>query len=562
MSAINYNQSINLTDNDAVAHKWSDLDGRSAVVSVFNISRLPKERETFINNPISVWSCSTEVCQFINLLPTIWNYNNKTFISLMFYLRNIRKATLHCTKLQKGKGERMLSYYMAIWLLEHHEDVFILNCRILIEDLGYFKDCLNMARIAKDRNMTDHQINLILYPMASALMLDESKIIKSHLSGNPDVSLELSLAHKWAPRQGKAFSEFIPYLRKLCNITGQKPQEQWRKYIRAIAQKKITTENLMSAREFDKINFSAVPSKAFNLYKKAFAKRGDTKERFAEFIKQVRSNEKKIHVILHPHEILNQYLTGTAGILHNQERDEHPATEAQWKCFTDEALEYKTGINFIPMIDVSGSMFHNEAMPARVALTMGILMSLMNKGVFHRKAITFSSIPITMDITGDTAKDQINSILNVLYKPGHEGGSAFSTNFVAAFEEFLNLCKKNDVSPDIVANTRIVAFSDMQFNAADAYFDNSEFTGVKTPLNAVRELFKDAGYEMPQLIFWNVSGTLNNVPCSFGDTNVATVSGFEPNMINYFMQSGELDPSSIAFNIINEYTPLVQLPEY
>jgi hypothetical protein len=529
------NQTLTQTQNGAVAFSWNDLDGKEAIISVFNTCR---------SNDLD------SIC-FQNMFPVIWNYNPIQYVALMFYLRNIRKTNVNNTQLQKGKGERLLSYYMALWLLEYHEDTFILNIRVLIEDLGYFKDCLNMAHIAKDRNMTDHHIDLILYPMAMALMIDEAKIIQG--LNEKDTPLELSLAHKWAPRQGKAFTEFIPCLRKLCNITGPKPQERWRKYIRAIAQKKITIENLMSSREFDKINFASVPSLAFNLYKNAFAKRDETKHRFAEFIKRVRSSSEKVHVNIHPHEIINKYLN-LNNILHNQELiEEHPATEAQWKCFTSEAISERSGkMNFIPMIDVSGSMFFTGGLSAKVALTMGILMSLMNKGAFHRKAITFASTPFTFDITGDTFKDQINSILC-------QPGDGYSTNFVAAFEEFLRLCKKNNIPRNEVANTRIVAFSDMQFNEADTKFNNSEFTGAKTPLNIIRELFKDSGYDIPQVIFWNVSGVLDKAPCSFGDTNVATISGFEPSMINYFLKTNEIDTSSIAFNILSEYEPLVQL---
>jgi hypothetical protein len=263
--------SADLAQNEAIAFSWSDLDGKKAMINVFNTCRFNTCR---FNN--------LESTNFQNMLPIIWDYNPIQYVALMFYLRNIRKANVNNTQLQKGKGERLLSYYMALWLLQHHEDTFILNIQVLVEDLGYFKDCLNMARMAKNRNMTDYHINLILYPMAISLMNDEAKII--HAFNKKDAPLELSLAHKWAPRQGKAFAEFIPCLRKLCNINGSKPQERWRKYIRAIAQKNITIENLMSAREFDKINFATVPGLAFNLYKKAFAKRVETKDRFAKFI--------------------------------------------------------------------------------------------------------------------------------------------------------------------------------------------------------------------------------------------------------------------------------------
>jgi hypothetical protein len=536
---------LTVTKNEAIAFPWNDSNGKEAIISVFTACRLTNCKSGNI-----VKHDHKDYIHFHNMLPVIWNYNPIQYIALMFYLRNIRKATIANTQLQKGKGERMLSYYMALWLLKHHEEAFILNSQILVENLGYFKDCLNMARIAKDRNMTDHQINIILHPMALALMIDESKIVQGHLSGNK-IPLELSLAHKWAPRYGKAFSDFIPYLLKLCNITGPKPQERWRKYIRMIAQKKITVENLLSAREFDKIDFSTVPSLAFNLYKNSFANHNETKDRFAKFIKRVRLSAvtEIIPEATHPHEILNHYFAG------NSYMGEHQKTEDQWKYFVDYAIsENTTNLSFIPMIDVSGSMFNSNTMPVKVALTMGILMSLMNKNVFHRKAITFSHTPITMDIVGDSAIDQINSIVNISY---NDGCSVHSTNFVAVLKEFLRYCITNNIPRDIVSNTRIVAFSDMQFDKADNKFNNSEFIGSISPLNVVRELFKEANYDIPKLIFWNISGPFGEVPSSFDDTMVEIVSGFAPSMIKYFLKSGEIDISAIVFNSINEYTPLV-----
>jgi hypothetical protein len=40
--------------------------------------------------------------------------------------------------------------------------------------------------------------------------------------------------------------------------------------------------------------------------------------------------------------------------------------------------------------------------------------------------------------------------------------------------------------------------------------------------------YKQAGYQMPKVVFWNLYGREGNIPVTFSETGVALVSGFSP----------------------------------
>ena len=200
-------------------------------------------------------------------------------IALMFYIRNIREFSYTIDNstnpsneitVPSGRGEKVLSYHIALWVLENHEKMFVCNHTTFVKTIGCYKDCLNMARLAKDKKMSDKNINLILMPMAMALVEDENNIVWNFMNKDKP-RRKISLASKWAPREGKSFSEFIPYLKKLCNITGKQSNKKWRKYIQQLVLSCPTSiETLLSTKQYDKINFTSIPSKAFALYRNAF----------------------------------------------------------------------------------------------------------------------------------------------------------------------------------------------------------------------------------------------------------------------------------------------------
>jgi hypothetical protein len=276
------------TNNGTVVDEWEQIS-TTAIYDIFNMSR---------------GVCENEI---VNKLPLVWAYDTSGiwYVALMFYMRNIRKID----KSPKGRGERLLSYYMCMWLLKTHKNMFMANYFRFVREIGCYKDCLNLAKMAKERKYDDSDIRLLLMPMAVSLMEDENLIIQKHLyksMGSKTNELKLSLAVKWAPREGKTFTQLIPYLKQLCNITGPKSDMKWRKYIQQITygSKSVTIEKLLSTKQYDTVNFKTVPSKAFNLYKNAFKRIPELTNKYNEFL----SNMKNIKINSHSHDLgLLQY---------------------------------------------------------------------------------------------------------------------------------------------------------------------------------------------------------------------------------------------------------------
>lgn len=271
------------TDNCYVTCDW-ETTARSYVCDLFNMSRGASEEDV------------TSRCS------DIWDYDMDLFIALMFYMRCVRKNPVSWLKsddinpIPNGRGEKLLSYWMALWLLNNHELAFTRNFTRFVRDIGYYKDCLIMAKMAHRMKYSEHKIMLILAPMVCALVDDENTILISHINNLPREKLILSMASKWAPRQGKSYSVLIPYMKKLCNITGPKSDAKWRKYIQSIVRATTTDtiEHLLSAKKYDMINFKSVPSKAFNLYKNAFFNTPALSDRFVAFLAGVRSDVEPI----------------------------------------------------------------------------------------------------------------------------------------------------------------------------------------------------------------------------------------------------------------------------
>jgi hypothetical protein len=66
----------------------------------------------------------------------------------------------------------------------------------------------------------------------------------------------------------------------------------------------------------------------------------------------------------------------------------------------------------------------------------------------------------------------------------------------------------------------VLILSDMQFNRC---VSNSDHTAMKM----IEQKFRNAGYEAPQVVFWNLNA-YENVPVSHDKSGAALVSGFSP----------------------------------
>ena len=53
--------------------------------------------------------------------------------------------------------------------------------------------------------------------------------------------------------------------------------------------------------------------------------------------------------------------------------------------------------------------------------------------------------------------------------------------------------------------------------------------------------YKEHGYKLPKLAFWNVNSRTNTIPCVYNENGVLLISGFSQNVLNMVM-NGKTDP--------------------
>lgn len=104
-----------------------------------------------------------------------------------------------------------------------------------------------------------------------------------------------------------------------------------------------------------------------------------------------------------------------------------------------------------------------------------------------------------------------------------------STNFHTVFELILRKAQEEQLAPDSMVR-KLFVFSDMQFDAAGGKQQG------ETEYAAVRRKFQNAGYQMPELVFWNLNaGERTPVPVKGDQEGVSLMSGLSAAQIKYFL---------------------------
>jgi len=305
------------------------------------------------------------------------------------------------------------------------------------------------------------------------------------------------LAAKWTPRKGDIAVE----LRKAF---GWSPKF----YRKTLVELTKVVETQMCAKDWDNINFSHVPSLAAARYKKAFFR---NTEKYADYVAAlVKGDDPKVKVnagAVYPYDVLK-------GVVGHYRTDfnstELAVVEKQW-----DALENFIGdASVLPLVDVSGSMScpagrNGNVSCLTVAVSLGLYLADKNKGKFKDTFLTFSGKPELMHLKG-----------NILQKVQQMATSNWdmNTDLVKAMDKILKTAKDGQV-PQEEMPAMLLILSDMQFDQC-ARFDDSA-------MEMIARKFEDAGYVMPNIVFWNINAN-DNVPVKYDTRGVALVSGFSP----------------------------------
>jgi hypothetical protein len=89
----------------------------------------------------------------------------------------------------------------------------------------------------------------------------------------------------------------------------------------------------------------------------------------------------------------------------------------------------------------------------------------------------------------------------------------------------------------------VLVMSDMEFNHCAKYDDSA--------MGMIERKYKEAGYEVPNIVFWNLNARAGNVPVKHDKRGVALVSGFSPSIMTSILKAEELDPASVMMTTLN-----------
>ena len=314
------------------------------------------------------------------------------------------------------------------------------------------------------------------------------------------------LACKWMPRKGSVAAELRAYL--------ELSPKAYRKLIVGLSN---TVEQKLCAREFDKINYSHVPSLAMSRYMKAFSKNDAT--RFVAYREALKAGDKTVKVnasAVYPYDIIKTLKAG----------GDKDVADAQWSALPD----YMDDSKVLPMVDVSGSMHCSVGGNANlqcidVALSLGLYCADKNKGAFKDMFLTFSGRPELVVLKGTLSQKMVQM---------DKSHWDMNTNLHAAFERILETAIKGKVAAEDMPSILLV-LSDMQFDQCAAYDDSA--------MQMIVRKYEKAGYKVPTIIFWNLNDRAGNAPVSFNQKGVGLVSGFSPSIMRAIL-SADMDTLS------------------
>lgn len=301
-----------------------------------------------------------------------------------------------------------------------------------------------------------------------------------------------ALCAKWMPRKGEVAA-------KLRKSFGWTPKF-YRKTLVGLTQ---VVESQMCAGKWGEIEYSKLPSVASARYQKAFGRQDQT--RYVEYLQALERGDKGVKInasAVYPYDIVKSVRYGNAAM-----------ADQQWKALPD----YVEDGNFLCMVDVSGSMGvaagGNPAISCMdVAISLGLYCAERCKGIFKDVFLTFSERPTLVKLSGPLS-NRVNTMRLADW--------GMNTNIISAFDLMLDSAVSNKVSADEMPQS-VIILSDMQFDMCTKGFST---------LKDIKKRYKAAGYELPQLIFWNLNAK-GNAPTTYNKEGVALVSGFSPSLMN------------------------------
>lgn len=485
MNGLKNESNYTYTENGALTYK-STLDG---LLDLFALGGAYRTRSD---------------ADVINLFMKAFAEDEVHALKCLFYLRDVRG----------GQGERHFFRVVTKWLAREHTDAMKRNLKY-VPEFGRWDDLYVFLDTPLEHD-------------AFQIMRDQLEL---------DVQCKTpSLLAKWLKSENTSSRESRMLADKTRRFFGLNHKE-YRKTLSILRERIRVLERLMSAGRWDEIEFDKIPSRAGMIYRNAFARHDIERMKSEKAVQSyedfAKDKDAKVNAkALYPYEVVAEAFKLTRGNNYSWSSQRNyskiPLDDTErlminkyWQNLED----YFQGatLDALCVIDTSGSMWGTEASaPINVAISLGLYCAEKAKGPFAGHYVSFSSRPQLIETSGVDFCDKVERI--------YRTNLCENTNIEATFDMLLdtalkNRCKQSDLPKSIVI------VSDMEFDQARGAYGASK----QTLMEGIRRKWERAGYEMPNLVFWQVQARQDNIPMK-AENGVTLVSGFSPVLFEQIMQ--------------------------
>ena len=407
---------------------------------------------------------------------------------ILFYARDVRG----------GLGERRLFRVILKWLACNHCESLAKNLH-LIAEYGRFDDYLVLLDTPAD-TLVLRYLKKLFYADIDALSRGES----------------VSLLAKWLPSINASSGETVKLARRIAKYFGIDAMivrlifvAHYRRALVALRKKIAIIENNLRETDYS-FDYEKVPSCAMFKYRRAFIRNDG--DRYSDYLSMVRDGTAKMHTgALAPYEIIRplferpSFFDSTAGVL------------------TDEAKE---------AIDTTYRGTNPD--PICVAMSLGIYFAERNRGRFKNHFITFSESPTLVEIKGSNIAEKVDYCKSF--------GEVANTNIQSVFEVILFTAVINKL-PQSEMPDKIYIISDMEFDRCTVDSSLTNFEYAKT-------IYEEAGYKLPEVVFWNVASRNEQQPVTMNEQGVALVRGCTPRLFS-MLSAGVTSPYGFMLDVLS-----------
>ncbi len=396
-------------------------------------------------------------------------------MKILFYARDVRG----------GLGERKVFRIILKWLAEYHRESVVHNLP-LIAEYGRYDDILILLDTACGK-------------AAMALIAEQFEKDMESLKRKQPVSL---LA-KWLPSVNASSKATVAMAKR---IAGQLPmtEAEYRKALTALRLEIRILENYLREKDYS-FDYEKQPSRAMYKYRRAFFK--NDRERYVGYLGCVTAGKAKLNTgTLTPYDVIAPLFCDWR-VAYDKETAK--SADVTWNALPD----FTGGENALAVVDGSGSMYGGgTVLPVAVALSLGIYFAERNTGRFHNHFITFSHRPRLVEIKGKNIEEKVQYCASY--------NEVADTNIQKVFELILEAAVKNRLSQDEMPSA-LYFITDMEFNICTQDASMTNFAYAK-------KLFGKHGYDLPQVVFWNVNSQNIHQPVTMNEQGVMLVSGCSP----------------------------------